>query len=193
MTTARRAGPLGPRCANCLGITGPDHQPQPLVGPDRTLVLIRSRLDLVKQIAHTHRATVNDVLLTVIAGGLRGLLTSRGEPVDDVLIDVPVTLRADAARAQARGNLIGQMIVPVPVASPTPVAGSRGSPRDTARLKLVRAPLMGVALHSRSPAGRCSSFWTATRSTSPAPTCPARRSRSISPALACWRCSRCCL
>ena len=40
-------------------------------------------------------ATVNDVLLAVTAGGLRALLRSRGEPVEDttVRIYVPVSLR----------------------------------------------------------------------------------------------------
>jgi diacylglycerol O-acyltransferase / wax synthase len=40
-----------------------------MVGPDRNLALIRSDLDLVKEVAHAHAATVNDVLLAVTAGG----------------------------------------------------------------------------------------------------------------------------
>jgi hypothetical protein len=44
-----------------------------LVGPDRKLALVGSSLDLVKEVAHTYGATVNDVLLTVTAGGLRAL------------------------------------------------------------------------------------------------------------------------
>ena len=78
----------------------------------------------MKQIARDHRATVNDVLLAITAGGLRGLLSSRCEPVDEVRVDVPVTLRPAQARARARGNLVGQMIVPLPVGEPDPVAGS---------------------------------------------------------------------
>lgn len=52
-----------------------------LVGPGRTLAPIRGSLGQVQQIAHGHHATVNDVLLAITAGGLRGLLRSRGEPV----------------------------------------------------------------------------------------------------------------
>jgi diacylglycerol O-acyltransferase / wax synthase len=52
-----------------------------VVGEDCTLALLRSSLEAVDEVAHLHDATVNDVLLTVIAGGLRGL-RSRGEPVD---------------------------------------------------------------------------------------------------------------
>src|SRR6266545_1530104 len=66
-----------------------------MVGPGRNLALIRTTLDQVKQVAHAHGATVNDVLLAATAGGLRALLRSRGEPVEDttVRIYVPVSLR----------------------------------------------------------------------------------------------------
>ena len=76
-----------------------------MVGPGRNLALIRSDLDLVKQVAHTHAATVNDVLLAVTAGGLRALLGSRGEPVEDttVRIYVPVSLRR-RGRGPQQGN-----------------------------------------------------------------------------------------
>jgi diacylglycerol O-acyltransferase / wax synthase len=74
-----------------------------IVGPDRNLALIRSTLDRVKQVAHSHDATVNDVLLAVTAGGLRALLHSRGEPVEGttVPIYVPVSLRPPGARTAA--------------------------------------------------------------------------------------------
>jgi diacylglycerol O-acyltransferase / wax synthase len=66
-----------------------------MVGPGRSLALIRTTLDQVKQVAHSRHATVNDVLLAATAGGLRALLRSRGEPVEGttVRIYVPVSLR----------------------------------------------------------------------------------------------------
>lgn len=74
-----------------------------LVGPDRNFALVRSSLELVKEVAHAYDATVNDVLLTVTAGGLRGLLSSREEPVEGgvLRIYVPVSLH-QGPRAQAR-------------------------------------------------------------------------------------------
>ena len=51
-----------------------------VIGQDRTLALVRSSLELVDEVAHAHGATVNDVLLAMIAGGLRGLLWNRDEP-----------------------------------------------------------------------------------------------------------------
>jgi diacylglycerol O-acyltransferase len=92
------------------------------VGEHRKLALVRSRLDLAKKIAHAHDAKVNDVVLVAIAGGLRELLHSRGEPVDDLVLRamVPVSLHQQQP-GQARGNLDGMIVVPLPVDEPDPV------------------------------------------------------------------------
>lgn len=101
---------------------GPRTSLDHVVGLGRNLALIRSDIDLVEKVAHEHGAKVNDVLLEVTAGGLRGLLRSRGEPVENLVLPVyvPVTLRQPEARAQARGNLIGQIVVPLPIGVPDP-------------------------------------------------------------------------
>ena len=49
---------------------GPQTSLNRVIGQDRTLALMRSSLELVDEVAHAHGATVNDVLLAVIAGGL---------------------------------------------------------------------------------------------------------------------------
>jgi WS/DGAT/MGAT family acyltransferase len=93
-----------------------------MVGPDRRLALARSRLDAVRAVGRAHHATVNDVLLAAIAGGLRTLLESRDEPVDDttVRIYVPVSLRR-RLRGPQQGNLIAQMAVPLHLGGADPV------------------------------------------------------------------------
>jgi diacylglycerol O-acyltransferase len=85
-----------------------------MVGPDRSLAVIRTSLDEVKDVAHAHGATVNDVLLALTAGGLRSVLRGRGEPVEDVTVRtyVPVSLRPRVGGPQ-QGNLIAQMAVPL--------------------------------------------------------------------------------
>lgn len=122
-----------------------------VVGPDRGLVLFRSSLDLVKEVADTHRATVNDVLLTVIAGGLRGLLSSRGEAVDGVVLRtyVPVSLRPQEQRPQARGNLISQMVVPLPIGVSDPILRLEQIAAETARRKAKSRPSIGKLPHGR--------------------------------------------
>jgi diacylglycerol O-acyltransferase / wax synthase len=119
-----------------------------LVGPDRTLALMRSSLALVKEIAHTRDATVNDVLLTVTAGGLRGLLSSRGEPVDGVelRIYVPVSLHQEP-RGQATGNLIGQMVVPLPVGVADPARRLALIAKETTQRKARSRPSLGIMPH----------------------------------------------
>jgi diacylglycerol O-acyltransferase len=125
-----------------------------VVGTDRALALIRSRLDLVKQIAHSCDANVNDVLLAVVAGGLRALLLSRGESVDDAVLRVyvPVSLR-HGQFAGARGNRIGQMVVPLTVGLPDPVQRLRQIARVTAQRKARSRPSLGKLPH-RGIAGR---------------------------------------
>jgi diacylglycerol O-acyltransferase len=122
-----------------------------VVGPDRNLALIRARLGQVRRIAHAHHATVNDVLLAVTAGGLRALLRSRGEPVDErtVPVSVPVTLRQPEHRDRARGNLIGQMLVPLPVGDADPGRRLALIAAETAIRKTERRPSMGTLLGSR--------------------------------------------
>jgi WS/DGAT/MGAT family acyltransferase len=85
-----------------------------IVGPDRSLALIRTSLAEVKEVGRAHDATVNDVLLAATAAGLRALLEARGEPVErtTVRIYVPVSLRRHL-RGRQQGNLIAQMAVPL--------------------------------------------------------------------------------
>jgi diacylglycerol O-acyltransferase / wax synthase len=89
------------------------------IGPDRKLAIIGGRLDLVKKTAHVHGATVNDVVLAAIAGGLRELLLSREEPVGDLTLRamVPVSLHGKQP-GPATGNQDGWMVVPLPVGEP---------------------------------------------------------------------------
>jgi WS/DGAT/MGAT family acyltransferase len=100
------------------------------IGSHRRLALVRSDLNLVKRIAHAHHAKVNDVLMAVLAAGLRELLVGRGERVDGLVLRafVPVSLHTGQP-SQARGNLDGAMIVPLPV----------GEPDDERRLELIAA------------------------------------------------------
>jgi diacylglycerol O-acyltransferase / wax synthase len=100
------------------------------VGWHRRFALVRSDLDLVKQLAHAHDAKVNDVLMTALAGGLRELLVGRGERVEGLVLRaaVPVSLHQEQP-GQARGNRDGMMIVPLPI----------GEPDDLRRLRLIAA------------------------------------------------------
>ena len=119
------------------------------VGERRRLAVVRSRLDTTKHIAHTHGATVNDVLLTALAGGLRDLLAARGEVADGLALRayVPVSLRRERS-ANARGNHNALMIAPLPVGVADPVRRLRLIADETALRRRRPRPAAGTLLRN---------------------------------------------
>ncbi|MBM7798951.1 WS/DGAT/MGAT family acyltransferase [Microlunatus panaciterrae] len=136
---------------------GPNTSLNRLIGPDRSLDLLSSRLPPLIQVAHRHGATVNDVLLTVIAGGLRGLLAGRGELAEGMSmpIYVPVSLRGTGPDASDHpgGNLIAQIVVPVPLADVNPATRLRLIAEQTRRCKSQPHPALGSMFRSRLLSG----------------------------------------
>ncbi len=86
-----------------------------LVGPQRQARVIHLDLETAREAAHRHGAKVNDVVLSVVTGGVRALLIARGEPVDglDLVAAVPATLRR-AQAARDLGNAAGGLAVWLP-------------------------------------------------------------------------------
>jgi diacylglycerol O-acyltransferase / wax synthase len=125
-----------------------------VVGQDRKLSLIRCELQPIKDAAHAHGAKVNDVLLAGIAGGLRALLSSRREPVEGrvLRIYVPVSLH-QGVRAAARGNLIAQMVVELPIGVADAITRLRQIAAETKERESRTRPSLGKVPH-RGIAGR---------------------------------------
>jgi len=74
-------------------------------------------LDDVKSLSKSLGATINDVLLSGVAGALRRYMLSRGEEVDDALdirAIVPVNLRPEDAKEKL-GNSFGLVFLSLPV------------------------------------------------------------------------------
>jgi diacylglycerol O-acyltransferase / wax synthase len=115
------------------------------IGSDRRLAVVRSRLDVVRRVAHMHDATINDVLMAAIAGGFRDLLRSRGERVDGLVLRayVPVSLHREQP-GQAHGNLDGMMVVPLPVGVPDPTERVRLVAAETTTRKKRHRPAGGT-------------------------------------------------
>lgn len=88
-------------------------------GVGRRLGVAHLDLEIARTVAHAHGAKVNDVVLCVVAGGIRELLLGRGEAVDglDLKASVPATLRS-AEAARELGNAAGAIVVTVPVGEP---------------------------------------------------------------------------
>jgi diacylglycerol O-acyltransferase / wax synthase len=86
------------------------------VGPTRRLVVVRAPLDDLRRAGHALGATVNDLLLASVTGGLRALLSARG---DDI---ASLTLRTSVPAATGAGHQAsGIMLVDLPVAEPDPL------------------------------------------------------------------------
>lgn len=124
-----------------------------MVGPGRSLAVIRTTLDEVKAVAGAHGATVNDVLLSLTAGGLRTLLRSRGEPVEGTTVRtyVPVSLRLRVGGPQ-QGNLVAQMAVPLAMSESEAGDQLRRIAAETARRKARARTSLGTLI--RGPIAR---------------------------------------
>jgi WS/DGAT/MGAT family acyltransferase len=86
------------------------------IGAHRRLETILTDLGQLKRIKNSLGGTVNDVVLSVVAGGLRGLLEARGEAVHDLEIRalIPVSLRRDHDKGSL-GNQLAAMWAALPV------------------------------------------------------------------------------
>jgi WS/DGAT/MGAT family acyltransferase len=74
------------------------------------------QLAKIKQIAHDHGATVNDVLLAAVTGALRHYLRERGSPPVELQAMVPFNLRPlDEPLPRELGNKFGLVFLPLPV------------------------------------------------------------------------------
>jgi len=106
------------------------------VGRQHRVLLVRADLEQARQVAHAHHATVNDVVLCAIAGGARALLAGRGELQRPLALKVSVaaSVRAPASASQA-GNLVGILLVPVPVGEQDPIRRLEQIARATAERK----------------------------------------------------------
>ncbi|MGZ6513182.1 MAG: wax ester/triacylglycerol synthase family O-acyltransferase [Actinomycetota bacterium] len=105
------------------------------VGTHQRLMLARADLDRVKSVARAHNATVNDVVLSAMAAGAGALLASRGELARDLVLKVSVAASVRAPDSGTAGNLVGIMIVPVPVAEPDPIRRLERVAAETAARK----------------------------------------------------------
>ena len=117
------------------------------VGTDRRLAIVRSRLDLTKQIAHANKAKVNDVVLAAVAGGLRELLASRGKDVRGLVQRAMVTISLHEEQPwDAQGNKPGWMMVPLPLGEPDPVRRLERIATETAARKNEARPQAGSGI-----------------------------------------------
>jgi diacylglycerol O-acyltransferase / wax synthase len=96
------------------------------IGPHRRYVVVRNELADYKAVKNAFGGTVNDVVLTVVSGALRGWLQSRGVRTEGLELRalVPVSIRTHDQRGTT-GNRIAAMRGPLPVYIEDPIARLR--------------------------------------------------------------------
>ncbi len=105
------------------------------IGSHRRYVWLRGELKTYKRIKDALGGTINDVVLTAVAGALREWLIGRGIRTEGLELRglVPVSIRAEDERGQL-GNRIAAMRAPLPVYVADPVS----------RLRIVRESMDGL-------------------------------------------------
>ncbi|HEV7471443.1 MAG TPA: wax ester/triacylglycerol synthase family O-acyltransferase [Pseudonocardia sp.] len=99
------------------------------ISTQRRFAMARTELESYRRIRAAHGCSVNDVVLSVVAGALRNWLLSRGEPVTSsasVRAMVPLSVRGEAdvpssAASGSLGNRVSSYLVDLPVGEPSPV------------------------------------------------------------------------
>jgi WS/DGAT/MGAT family acyltransferase len=99
------------------------------ISTQRRFAVARTQLEDYRRVRAAHDCTVNDVVLTVVAGALRNWLLSRGEAVSvssTVRALVPLSVRGEAdvpssANDATLGNRVASFLVDLPVGEPNAV------------------------------------------------------------------------
>jgi diacylglycerol O-acyltransferase / wax synthase len=138
-SSVRMLRPLG-----SSSLTGP-------VGPNRIWSTAHARLRDVKSVRATLGGTVNDVVLSIVSGGLRDLLEARGERVDNRTIRalVPVSVRRPGERG-TYNNRVSGMVAELPVGIVDPAARLQAVSRQMDDLKQSKQAVAGDVLTSLS-------------------------------------------
>jgi diacylglycerol O-acyltransferase / wax synthase len=110
------------------------------VAARRRIVLTEVPLEQIKKIRGNLGGTLNDIVLTLIAEGLHGLLELRGERLGRVRVMVPVAVRPPG-QAAAPGTWTSALSVDVPVGSMCPAERLVAVRALTKRAKRSHQPL----------------------------------------------------
>ncbi len=145
---ARAAGTAVATARGLFAMAGVVAPPPPsslngVIGPHRRWAWARARLSDVKRVRGAFGGTVNDVVLTVVAGGFRALLAARGESTQrDVRTLVPVSVRSSEEHGEYN-NRVSAIFANLPVGIEDPVA----------RLAAVRAQMEHLKHSGEAVAG----------------------------------------
>ena len=106
------------------------------IGPERRVAWTEMPFADVRGIRGALGGTVNDVMLTLLAGALGGFLRTHGAPTDGVTLrlQIPVNVRRENEKG-ALGNRVSMMLPELPVGITNPVARLAAVREEMERLK----------------------------------------------------------
>jgi WS/DGAT/MGAT family acyltransferase len=92
------------------------------IGGDREVAFTACGLEDLKRIEHSFGTgvTVNDVVLAVVAGAIRGWLGTHHEPADVMRVQVPVSMHHRDEDAASLGNRDSFLFCDLPISEPDP-------------------------------------------------------------------------
>jgi WS/DGAT/MGAT family acyltransferase len=93
------------------------------IGPRRSVDFVRLGLEEVRNVAHSNGATMNDVLLTIVSGGLHRLLESRGELTATSQLQALVPVGLGDSEGRGLANKVSAYFVRLPVGDADPTSG----------------------------------------------------------------------
>lgn len=106
------------------------------IGPHRRFAMVQADLGDLKRVKDKHGGTVNDVILSIVAGALGKYLRARGHDTEGLELRamVPVSVRTSEEQG-ALGNRISAMMAPLPVWCEDPVERLRLMTQEMGDLK----------------------------------------------------------
>jgi hypothetical protein len=117
-----------------------------VVGRRRRTAVMRFDLAKVKRLARSQDVGVNDLVLELLAGGVRALLASRAEPIGRVAPRVGIAVGLPPSRRDGDGgNAFGSYVVALPVGEPDPRTRLHRISRERSRAAATQ-PVNGMTM-----------------------------------------------
>jgi diacylglycerol O-acyltransferase len=116
------------------------------IGEGRRYVVVRQSMDELRQVERHFGGTLNDVLLSAVAGGVHRLLASRGERVEGRTVQVMVPVGLEHHGNGQLGNEVSAMVVRLPIGTSHPVDRLQAVSRAESRCKRHHTALVGDIL-----------------------------------------------
>lgn len=116
------------------------------IGQPRRVAFVRQPIEELRLVERRYGVTMNDVLLSAVAGGVQRLFEARGEEGEPDTLQVLVPVATGAHGDRVLGNSVSAMFARLPVGRTGPVTRLRGVSQEMARCKHHRQALVGDLL-----------------------------------------------